>query len=169
MPRADFVPLGCAVVTVSDTRTEQTDRSGALVAERLEQAGHRVLRRQIVRDDRPSIQAIFEALRADTAVSVVISTGGTGITRRDVTPEALAPLVTKPIPGFGELFRHLSYAEIGTATIQSRAEAAVCDTTLFFLLPGSTGACRLAMDAIVVPQLDARSAPCNFAELLPRL
>lgn len=169
MPRSEFLPLGCAVVTVSDTRTEATDRSGALVASALEEAGHRVIHRGIVPDDLSRIRATFERHRDDPEVAVVVSTGGTGITRRDVTPEALAPLVTKPIPGFGELFRHLSFAEIGTATIQSRAEAAVCGRTLFFLLPGSTGACRLAMERILIPQLDARSAPCNFAELLPRV
>lgn len=169
MPRAEFLPLGCAVVTVSDTRDERTDRSGALVRARLEQAGHRIERRRIVRDELTELRALFTELRDDDGVDVVVSTGGTGITRRDVTPEALAPLVTKSIPGFGELFRHLSFAEIGTATIQSRALAAVCGRTLFFLLPGSTGACRLAMDEIVLPQLDARSAPCNFAELLERL
>jgi molybdenum cofactor biosynthesis protein B len=151
-----FVPLGLAVVTVSDTRTLETDTSGKLLADELGRAGHRIADRRIEH-------------MASADVDVVLVTGGTGITARDVTPDALAPLVTKPLPGFGELFRWLSYADIGAATIQSRAEAALCDTTLVFALPGSTGACRLALEKILLPQLDARTRPCNFAELMPRV
>jgi len=169
MTERSFVPINAAVLTISDTRTMQTDTSGALVAERLETAGHRVAARRIVPDE---IEVIREQLRsfiADPDIDVVITTGGTGVTPRDVTPEALAPLVTKPIPGFGELFRWLSYAQIGTSTIQSRAEAALCDTTYVFLLPGSNGAVRTAMDEILLSQLDIRHRPCNFVELLPRI
>ena len=164
-----FRPLRCAVVTVSDTRTEQTDRSGALIAQRLADAGHQIARRRIIRDDLEELSALFGALVADAEVEVVLATGGTGITGRDITPEALAPHVSKEIPGFGELFRWLSYEDIGTSTIQSRATAALCDRTLVFLLPGSTGACTLAMDRILLEQLDARHKPCNFVTLLPRL
>jgi molybdopterin adenylyltransferase len=162
-------PLRIAVVTVSDTRTLETDKSGALVAERVEAAGHAVSQRQIVPDDLVLLRSVLATLVADSSVDVIITTGGTGITQRDVTPEALTPLVSKWIPGFGELFRQLSYADIGAATIQSRAEAALCGGTLVFLLPGSTGACKLALERIIVPQLDVRTRPCNFAELLPRI
>lgn len=163
------VALAIAVLTVSDTRTLETDTSGALIVERLNAAGHRIAARRIIRDDLLDIRAALESFRDDPAIDVVIVTGGTGITQRDVTPEALAPLVTKAIPGFGELFRYLSYAEIGAATVQSRAEAALCKSTLVFLLPGSSGAVRLALDEIILPQLDRRTRPCNFAELLPRI
>jgi molybdopterin adenylyltransferase len=122
-----------------------------------------------VPDDVTLLTSTFSALVADDSVEVVLATGGTGITRRDVTPEALTPLVTKWIPGFGELFRYLSYADIGAATIQSRAEAALCGGTLVFALPGSTGAVKLALEKIILPQLDSRTKPCNFAELLPRV
>ncbi len=164
-----FVPVRVAVVTISDTRTEATDTSGAAIVERLQTAGHVVIRRLIVPDELTKIRTAFEQLVADPQVQVVISTGGTGLTSRDVTPEALAPLVTKPIPGFGELFRWLSYAEIGTSTIQSRAEGALCGTTYVFVLPGSTNAVKTAMDKILLAQLDARHRPCNLVELLPRL
>lgn len=163
-----FVPVHVGVLTVSDTRTPETDTSGSAIVEALVGAGHVVVRRQIRPDDLSVLGAELSAWIADPGVDVVIATGGTGITGRDVTPEALAPLVTKAIPGFGELFRHLSFAEIGTSTIQSRAEGAICGTTLVFLLPGSTGAVRLAMSKILLPQLDARTRPCNFVELMPR-
>lgn len=171
MPKAkiDFLPLNVAVLTVSDTRTRANDTSGDLIQERLAGAGHRVVQREIRRDDRAELRALFQTWIADAAVDAIIATGGTGLTRRDVTPEAVAGLFTKPIPGFGELFRWLSFAEIGTSTIQSRAEAGVADDTLVFLLPGSTGACRLAMDQIILPQLDAAHRPCNLVELLPRI
>jgi molybdenum cofactor biosynthesis protein B len=164
-----FVPLQVAVLTVSDTRTAETDGSGALIAEKLAAAGHRVADRRIVRDDVEALRAQLRAWIADPGVDAVIATGGTGLTGRDVTPEAAAPLVTKPIPGFGELFRSLSYQEIGTSTIESRAFAGVADGTLLFCLPGSTGACRLGLDQIILPQLDARTAPCNLTALLPRI
>ena len=169
MSERAFIPVQVAVLTVSDTRTLETDRSGQKVVDLLTGAGHQVVRREIVRDNREQIHAALAAHIADPEVDVVITTGGTGVTPRDVTPEALAPLVTKPIPGFGELFRWLSFAEIGTSTIQSRAEAALCGTTYVFLLPGSTGAVRLGMEKILLSQLDHRHRPCNFVELLPRL
>jgi molybdenum cofactor biosynthesis protein B len=169
MSERAFIPVQVAVVTVSDTRTPETDRSGQTIADLLTTAGHQVIRRDIVRDNRDQIREALRIHIADPAVDVIITTGGTGVTPRDVTPEALAPLVTKPIPGFGELFRWLSYAEIGTSTIQSRAEAALCDTTYVFLLPGSTGAVRTAMEKILLSQLDHRHRPCNFVELLPRI
>ncbi len=164
-----FIPVQVAVLTISDTRTAETDRSGQTIVDLLVGAGHQVVRRQIVRDHREEIREALRTAIADPQVDVIITTGGTGVTPRDVTPEALAPLVTKPIPGFGELFRWLSYAEIGTSTIQSRAEAALCDTTYVFVLPGSTGAVRTAMDKILLAQLDNRHRPCNFVELLPRI
>jgi molybdenum cofactor biosynthesis protein B len=162
-------PLRIAVLTVSDTRTLETDKSGGLIAESVQAAGHVLALRNIVPDELTVLQSAFSALIADQTVDVVIATGGTGITQRDVTPEALTPLVTKWIPGFGELFRSLSYADIGAATIQSRAEAALCGGTLVFALPGSTGAVKLALEKIILPQLDSRTKPCNFVELLPRV
>lgn len=169
MASAEFLPLGVAVLTVSDTRNLETDKSGGLIVERLEEAGHRLVAREILRDDTEALRDQMRVWIADDGVEVILATGGTGVTSRDVTPEALAPLITKPIPGFGELFRHLSYADIGASTIQSRAEAALCERTLVFILPGSTGAVKLAMDDIILPQLDIRTKPCNFAELLPRI
>jgi molybdenum cofactor biosynthesis protein B len=169
MPERPFVPVNVAVLTVSDTRTLETDTSGSAIVEALVGAGHAVVRRRILPDNVAELRATFAEWVGAADVDVVIATGGTGITGRDVTPDALAPLVTKPIPGFGELFRHLSFADIGTSTIQSRAEGALCGTTLAFLLPGSTGAVRLAMSKILLPQLDARTRPCNFVELMPRL
>jgi molybdenum cofactor biosynthesis protein B len=168
MTEPEFVPLSIAVVTVSDTREIANDTSGALIIERIEQAGHRLTARQLIRDDLATIRALFSELRDDPGIQVVIATGGTGLTARDVTPEALEPLVSKPILGFGELFRSLSYAEIGASTIQSRATAALCGKTLFFILPGSRNAVRLALEKIILPQLDRRTKPCNFAELMPR-
>jgi molybdenum cofactor biosynthesis protein B len=165
----EFIAVNIAVLTVSDTRTQADDTSGDLVAERLGSAGHRIVARAIVIDSEPAIRARLAQWIADPGVDVVIATGGTGVTPRDVTPEALAPLVTKPIPGFGELFRQLSFAEIGPATVQSRATAALCSTTYVFLLPGSTAGVRLGVDKILVPQLDHRSKPCNFVMLLPRI
>lgn len=169
MPERPFKPVNVAVLTVSDTRTRDTDGSGGAIVEALLAAGHAVVQRRILPDDAVKLRAAFVEWVATVDVDVVIATGGTGITGRDVTPEALAPLITKQIPGFGELFRHLSFADIGTSTIQSRADGALCGTTLVFLLPGSTGAVRLAMSKILLPQLDARTKPCNFVELMPRL
>jgi molybdenum cofactor biosynthesis protein B len=168
MKGAEFLPVNVAVLTVSDTRTLETDKSGAAIVEALTSAGHVVAKRRILPDNLADLRQALTEWIADPGVDVVIASGGTGITGRDVTPEAMAPLVTKPIPGFGELFRHLSYADIGTATIQSRAEGALCGSTLVFLLPGSTGAVRLAMSKILLPQLDSRTSPCNFVELMPR-
>jgi molybdenum cofactor biosynthesis protein B len=165
----EFIPINVAVLTVSDTRTIETDTSGQLVADRLAEVGHRIVARQIVVDSEVIIRAQLASWIADPGVEVVIATGGTGVTPRDVTPEALAPLVTKPIPGFGELFRWVSYDEIGTATIQSRAEAALCGQTYVFLLPGSTNGVRTALEKILIPQLDHRMKPCNFVMLLPRI
>ena len=162
-------PLHIAIITVSDTRTLDTDKSGGLLMDQLLESGHVIGQRTIVKDDLQAIRAAIGVGVDSPAIDVVITTGGTGITQRDVTPEALAPLISKPIPGFGELFRMLSYADIGASTIQSRAEAALCGTTLVFLLPGSTGAVRLALEKILLPQLDARTKPCNFVELLPRV
>jgi molybdenum cofactor biosynthesis protein B len=164
-----FEPVRVAVLTVSDTRTPATDVSGKTVADRLTAAGHVVAERSIVRDDLDEIRAVLRRFVEDDDIDVVIATGGTGVTARDVTPEALAPLVDKPIPGFGELFRWLSFAQIGTSTIQSRAEGALCGGTYVFLLPGSPKAVTLAMDDILLPQLDIRHRPCNFVELLPRI
>lgn len=164
-----FIAVHAGVLTVSDTRTLDTDGSGALIVERLATAGHVIAARAIVKDNRDAIRGQLQAWIDDPGVDVVIVTGGTGVTPRDVTPEAMAPLVTKPIPGFGELFRYLSFADIGTSTIQSRAEAALCGGTYVFLLPGSTGGVRLGMDQILIPQLDARHRPCNFVTLLPRI
>src|SRR5689334_6469587 len=164
-----FQPLSIAILTVSDTRTAETDTSGRTAIERLGAAGHVVAAHRIVRDDLELVRATLRDFIDDPAIDVVITTGGTGVTARDVTPEALAPLVDKPIPGFGELFRWLSYDQIGAATIQSRAEAALCGGTYVFLLPGSTKAVELALDRILVPQLDARTKPCNFVQLIPRL
>lgn len=164
-----MIPVRIAVMAVSDTRTLADDRSGAVLVERLQAAGHELVGRTVVRDEIGLIRAQLCRWIAEPRVQVVLVTGGTGITARDVTPEALAPLISKPIPGFGELFRWLSYAEIGTSTIQSRAEAAICDKTLVFVLPGSPSACKTAWDKILVSQLDSRHKPCNFPELFERL
>ena len=167
--KGPFIPLNVAVLTVSDTRTRDNDSSGDLVQERLTTAGHRVAARVILKDDVDKLREQVRAWIMDKNVDAVISTGGTGLTKRDVTPEAVTPLITKTIPGFGELFRWLSYEEIGTSTIESRAFAGVADTTLVFCLPGSTGACRTGMDKIILQQLNATTSPCNLTEMLPRI
>jgi len=164
-----FIPVNVAVLTVSDTRTLETDGSGTYIADRLTEVGHKIVARTIVKDGELAIRAQLAVWIADPGVDVVIATGGTGVTPRDVTPEALAPLVSKPIPGFGELFRWLSFEDIGTSTIQSRAEAALCGQTYVFLLPGSTGGVKLGIEKILIPQLDHRQRPCNFVMLLPRI
>jgi molybdenum cofactor biosynthesis protein B len=164
-----FRPLKIALLTVSDSRDATTDRSGDLLAERIRVAGHELVDRAIVKDEVELIAARFRAWIEDPNVEVVISTGGTGVTGRDVTPEALERVVEKRIPGFGELFRMLSYAKIGTSCLQSRADAGVAKGTYIFCLPGSPGACRDGWDEILVFQLDIRHRPCNFAELIPRL
>ena len=164
-----FIPVNVAVLTVSDTRTLATDTSGTLIVDRLTEVGHRIVAHDIVIDSELKIRAKLAQWIADDGVDVVIATGGTGVTPRDVTPEALAPLVTKLIPGFGELFRWVSFEEIGASTIQSRAEAALCGSTYVFLLPGSTDGVRTGLEKILVPQLDHRTKPCNFTMLLPRI
>lgn len=164
-----FQPLQLAILTVSDTRTEETDRSGALLKERAEAAGHRVVAKRIVPDNQPRIEAQLRAWIDDPGIEVIISTGGTGVTPRDVTPEAVKAVSEKEISGFGELFRSLSYGGIGTSTIQSRATAGAAKGTYIFALPGSTGAVKDGWDKILAFQLDIRYRPCNFAELLPRL
>ncbi|WP_116089778.1 molybdenum cofactor biosynthesis protein B [Sphingomonas crusticola] len=164
-----FVPVRIAILTVSDSRTIADDRSGALLVERLTKAGHILADRAIVVDDRDAIAARLEAWIDDPQVDCVISTGGTGLTGRDVTPEAFARVCEKQIEGFGELFRWLSYAKIGTSTIQSRATAGVARGTYLFALPGSTGAVQDGWDGILATQLDSRHRPCNFVELMPRL
>jgi molybdenum cofactor biosynthesis protein B len=164
-----FVPLNVAVMTVSDTRVEENDTSGDLVVEHLDQAGHHVVNRTIQREDIDDLKSAFRALADDPDIDVVVSTGGTGLTQRDITPEATAGLFDKSIPGFGELFRMLSYDEIGSSTIESRAVAGIANGTIIFNLPGSPGACRLAMADIILKQLDARTRPCNLVTLLPRI
>ncbi|MFA7431327.1 MAG: molybdenum cofactor biosynthesis protein B [Rhodospirillaceae bacterium] len=164
-----FVPVRIAVLTVSDTRTLDTDTSGQILVGRLEEAGHVLADRAIVKDEPDQIEAQLRAWIADPQIDVVISTGGTGVTGRDVTPEAFNRVVEKDIPGFGELFRWLSYQKIGSSTIQSRAMAGVANGTYLFALPGSSGACKDAWDGILVTQLDSRFRPCNFVELMPRL
>lgn len=169
MNEREFLPLAIAVLTVSDTRTEADDASGRALVERLTAAGHRLADRAIVPDDIYRIRAVVSGWIADPAVAVVLVTGGTGMTGRDSTPEAVRPLLDKEITGFGELFRMLSWDEIGAATLQSRALGGLANATFIFCLPGSTGACRTAWDRILQAQLDARTQPCNFVELLPRL
>ena len=165
----EFIALDIAVLTVSDSRTEETDKSGALLVERLATAGHRLADKRIVPDDVYRIRAAVAHWVADDEVQVVITTGGTGVTGRDGTPEAVKPLLDKEIEGFGEIFRVLSYEEIKTSTLQSRAVAGVANATYVFCLPGSSGACRTAWDRIIVEQLDYRTRPCNLVELMPRL
>jgi molybdopterin adenylyltransferase len=168
-PSRPFRPLRIAVLTISDSRTAAEDRSGDLLVERLRGAGHELAARALVPDE---IERIVSRLRhwiEDPAIEVVITTGGTGVTGRDVTPEALEQVVEKSLPGFGELFRMISFAKIGSSTLQSRATAGVAGNTYLFALPGSPGACRDGWDEILVHQLDSRFRPCNFAELLPRL
>jgi molybdenum cofactor biosynthesis protein B len=164
-----FIPVRIAVLTVSDSRTPQTDRSGDLLVERLLVAGHVLADRGIVHDDAALIEARLRATLARADVDVVLATGGTGVTGRDVTPEAFEAVYDKPIPGFGELFRMLSYASIGTSTLQSRATAGVAGGKYLFALPGSPGACKDAWDGILADQLDSRTRPCNLVELMPRL
>jgi molybdenum cofactor biosynthesis protein B len=164
-----FKGLRIAVMTVSDTRTEETDKSGAYLVDRAHEGGHHVMDKVIVPDDRKRIEVQLRRWINEPNVEVVLATGGTGVTGRDVTPEAFEAVWEKPIPGFGELFRTLSYENIGTATSQSRACAGVARGTYLFALPGSTGACKDAWDGILRYQLDIRYRPCNFAELIPRL
>ena len=164
-----FVPLAIAILTVSDSRAETQDSSGQLLKTKAEEAGHLVVAKEIVRDDVYQLRAVFSRWIADPRVQVVLCTGGTGLTGRDSTPEALVPLLDKQIEGFGELFRQVSFAQIGPSTIQSRALAGLANATFIFCLPGSTGACRTAWEQILLSQLDSRTRPCNFAQLIPRL
>jgi molybdenum cofactor biosynthesis protein B len=164
-----FLAVAIAVLTISDTRTLETDTAGATLVQRLTAAGHKLAAREIVRDEVPAITARLRAWIADPAIDVVISTGGTGVTGRDVTPEAFEQVLEKRIEGFGELFRMLSYAKIGTSAMQSRALGGVAGGTYLFALPGSPGAVRDAWDDILVWQLDNRHRPCSLAEMMPRL
>jgi len=164
-----FVALDIAILTVSDSRGEADDKSGKLLVERLGKAGHRCAEKRIVRDDVYAIRAVVSAWIADPGVQAVITTGGTGVTGRDGTPEAVAPLLDKVLDGFGEIFRMISWQQIKTSTIQSRAVAGVANGTYIFCLPGSSGACATGWDEIIEAQLDRRTRPCNLVELMPRL
>tara|TARA_B100000676_G_scaffold308601_1_gene369862 strand:+ start:4695 stop:5246 length:552 start_codon:yes stop_codon:yes gene_type:complete len=165
----EFLAVRIAVLTVSDTRSEADDKSGNILVDRLTVAGHELADRRIIHDEQAEIEAVLCGWIADDSVDVVIATGGTGVTGRDVTPEAFEAVYEKAIPGFGELFRWLSFQKIGTSTVQSRATAGVAGGTYLFALPGSPGACKDAWDDILVHQLDYRFRPCNFVELMPRL
>jgi len=164
-----FIALQIAVLTVSDTRSLDDDKSGATLAERIAKAGHAVAARAIVTDDAGKIRQQVKAWIADEGVDVVITTGGTGFTGRDVTPEAVEPLFDKRMEGFSTVFHHISFGKIGTSTIQSRATAGLAGNTFIFVLPGSPGACRDAWEGILAAQLDYRHRPCNFVEIMPRL
>ena len=168
-PERAFIPLSIAVLTVSDTRSLADDKSGDTLVARVEAAGHSLAARAIVPDDVPAIQERVKVWIADPAIDAVITTGGTGFTGRDVTPEALEPLFEKRMEGFSAVFHRISYDKIGVSTIQSRATAGVAGATYIFVLPGSPGACRDAWDGILAAQLDYRHRPCNFVEIMPRL
>ncbi len=165
----NFLVVNIAVLTVSDTRTLKDDKSGDILVDRIEGAGHNVIDRKIIKDDKTTLVKRLHDWIARDNVDVILSTGGTGVTGRDITPEAFQEVCEKDIPGFGELFRMLSFEKIGTSTIQSRAMAGVAGGTYLFALPGSPGACKDAWDDILVHQLDYRFKPCNFVELMPRL
>lgn len=165
----EFQPLKIAVLTVSDTRTAQNDTSGDLLQERLETTGHLLSERAIVSDDIYKMREIISRWIADDDIQVVITTGGTGLTGRDSTPEAVVPLFDKTVEGFGELFRQVSIKDVGVSTIQSRAIAGLANSTLIFCLPGSSGACKTGWDDILQEQLDIRTRPCNFAQMFPRM
>jgi molybdenum cofactor biosynthesis protein B len=165
----EFIPLSIAVLTVSDSRDEKSDKSGALLVDLLTGAGHRLAEKSIVPDDKYRIREVLSRWIADESLQVVLTTGGTGVTGRDGTPEAVAPLLDKVIDGFGETFRNLSYQSIGTSTLQSRAIAGVANGTYVFCLPGSSGACKDGWTKLIHAQLDYRTRPCNLVELMPRL
>ena len=165
----EFLPLNIAVLTVSDSRTEENDRSGQLLVDRLTKAGHKLAEKTIVRDDIYEIRATVSRWIAQADIHAIVTTGGTGVTGRDGTPEAIQPLLDKEIEGFGEIFRMLSYEEIKTSSLQSRALAGVANATYIFCLPGSSGACATGWDKVIQDQLDHRTAPCNLAMLIPRL
>ena len=162
-------PLSIAVLTVSDTREKLTDKSGDFLEQAIVKAGHRLVARELVKDEKEQIGAVLERWRDDEEIAVVLTTGGTGITSRDITPEVARPLLDKELAGFGELFRQLSFEQIGASSIQSRALGGVMGRTLLFVLPGSVGACRCGWTGILAKQLDMATKPCNFVELLPRL
>lgn len=165
----EFIPLNIAVLTVSDSRTEENDTSGLALVDGLTEAGHRLHDKKIVADDIYQIRAIVSQWIADPSVNAVISTGGTGVTGRDGTPEAVTPLLDKVLDGFGEVFRMISYQEIKSSTMQSRAVAGVANGTYIFCVPGSSGACRTAWHNLIKDQLDHRTKPCNLVQLMPRL
>ena len=165
----EFVPVSIAVLTISDSRTEDNDKSGNLLVDRVQSAGHHSVAKQIVRDNIYEIRSIVSQWIVDSNIQVILTTGGTGVTGRDGTPEAIRPLLDKEISGFGEMFRVLSYEKIATSTLQSRAFAGVANATYIFCLPGSAGACADAWDMLIEHQLDYRSRPCNLVELMPRL
>ena len=164
-----FIPVNIAVLTASDSRTEVIDTSGKALVERLTEAGHHLADKQITPDDVYRIRAVVAGWIANPDIQVVITTGGTGVTGRDGSPEAIKPLLDKTLDGFGEMFRALSYDDIGTSSLQSRCLAGVANATYLFVLPGSTGACKLAWEKLIVHQLDYRTRPCNLVELMPRL
>lgn len=168
-PKREFKPLNIAVLVVSDSRTEETDSSGKALVDRLRDVGHYLASKQIVADNIYRIRAVLSQWIADDAIHAVISTGGTGVTGRDGTPEAVEPLLDKTLEGFGEVFRAVSFKEIKTSTMQSRALAGVANGTYIFCVPGSAGACRTAWDQLIKDQLDYRTRPCNLVELMPRL
>lgn len=164
-----FIPVGIAILTVSDTRSLEDDKSGKILSERITSCGHELIDRQIVIDDVDAIQTQIKNWIGDTKVDAIITTGGTGFTGRDVTPDAVEPLFEKRMDGFSEVFHRISYDKIGTSTIQSRATAGVAGATFIFCLPGSPGACKDGWDGILAKQLDYRHMPCNFVEIMPRL
>ena len=169
MTERKFIPVSIAVLTISDSRREDDDKSGNLLVDRIKDAGHVAIDKQIVRDDKYQIRAVVSNWIAAPSIQVILTTGGTGVTGRDGTPEAIRPLIDKEISGFGEMFRVLSYEKIKTSTLQSRAFAGVANGTYVFCLPGSSGACADAWDMLISKQLDYRSRPCNLVELMPRL
>ena len=165
----NFIPVNIAVLTVSDSRTQKTDKSGPLLVQLATDSGHQVIKTAIVKDEIDQIQSTVKTWVNALDINVVLTTGGTGVTGRDGTPEAITPLLDKQIPGFGEMFRFLSYQKIGTSTLQSRALAGVANGTYVFVLPGSSGACKDAWEMLIEKQLDYRTLPCNLVELMPRL
>ncbi len=168
-PERNFIPVNIAVLTVSDSRTKKTDKSGPLLVRLVTDSGHKVIDTAIVKDELDQIQSAVKTWINNSNINVVLTTGGTGVTGRDGTPEAILPLLDKEIPGFGEMFRFLSYQKIGTSTLQSRALAGVANATYVFVLPGSSGACKDAWEMLIEKQLDYRTRPCNLVELMPRL
>ena len=165
----EFIAVNVAVLTVSDSRTRKTDKSGPLLVKRVRSAGHNLVDTQIVKDEIDEIRMIVSGWISNPGINVILTTGGTGVTGRDGSPEAIKPLLDKEIPGFGEMFRMLSYEKIGTSSLQSRALAGVANGTYIFVLPGSSGACKDAWDMLIDKQLDYRTQPCNLVELMPRL